>query len=52
MEYLGTYNIKPIVSVIPDCKDPKLNEEKPSQDFWEWVKDVQNKGWHIAVHGY
>ena len=46
------YQIKPIIGVIPDCKDPKLRFQEPQRDFWEWVKGLEKKGWFIAMHGY
>jgi len=49
---LDEHNIKPIIGVIPDCKDPKLQFEKPKKDFWNWVRNLHKKGWHIAMHGY
>ena len=49
---LDEFQIKPIIGVIPDCKDPKLNYEKPMKDFWDWVRHLEKKGWIIAMHGY
>lgn len=49
---LDKYNIKPIVGVIPDCKDEEedfQNEEDPY--FWNKVRRWQEKGWVIAQHG-
>jgi hypothetical protein len=51
-EILDKHQIKPIIGVIPDCKDPKLKLENPRKDFWEWVKGLNKKGWYIAMHGY
>lgn len=50
---LDKYNIKPMVAVIPDNKDPAFNHEPIDDDsFWNRVKAWQNKGWEIAQHGY
>jgi len=49
---LDDFQIKPIIGIIPDCKDPKLYYEKPMNDFWDWVKHLEQKGWIIAMHGY
>ena len=49
---LDEFQIKPIIGIIPDCKDPKLYYEKPMDDFWDWVKHLEQKGWIIAMHGY
>jgi hypothetical protein len=40
------------VAVIPDCQDKELKYEKPMKDFWLKVKEWENKGWTIAMHGY
>lgn len=46
------YNIKPILAVIPDVKDPELLIENPKNDFWDRVKEWKKRGWSIALHGY
>lgn len=47
------YNIKPIIGVIPDNKDPKLLKyEGAIIDFWKEIKENQSNGWEIAMHGY
>lgn len=40
-----------LLGVIPDCKDPDLQINSPREDFWEYVKNLQNKGFTIAMHG-
>lgn len=52
MNLLDQYGVRPLIGVIPDCKDPDLNIENPHEDFWEFVKDLQAKGYTIAMHGY
>ena len=53
-DFLDTNNIKPIVAIVPKCKDPVImhtlngNEEY----FWNRVKLWEIKGWTIALHGY
>ncbi|MEE9327309.1 MAG: DUF2334 domain-containing protein [Cocleimonas sp.] len=49
---LNKYNIKPIVAVIPNNKDETLMVDEADSSFWQKVKDWQNNGWHIALHGY
>lgn len=49
--HLERYNIKPLLGVIPDCKDPELMIDSPREDFWEWIKKWQSKGAVIAMHG-
>lgn len=45
-------NVKPIVAVIPDNKDESLFHNEPNSGFWEQVRDWEEKGWTIAMHGY
>lgn len=51
-DLLDQYEVKPFIGVIPDCKDPDLDIEKPHEDFWEFVKSLQAKGYKVAMHGY
>jgi|SRR6476661_682060 len=46
------YNIKPLIAVIPDNKDPKLQITEPDPNFWDWVRSLQDKGYILAMHGY
>lgn len=45
-------NIKPLLGVIPLNKDPNLFSFPRNQNFWERVKNWQDKGWEITMHGY
>ena len=45
-------NIKPLVAVIPDNKDPNLKYSHYNRAFWDQVKKWEQKGWSVAMHGY
>lgn len=50
---LDKYGIKPLVGVIPDCKDPDMDCYAEDIDFWtKRVLCWQVKGWQLALHGY
>ena len=51
---LDKYNIKPMVGVIPNCKDSSLFYDRSFTDekLWELVKRWEEKGWIIGMHGY
>lgn len=49
---LDKYNVKAIVGIIPNCKDPDMDKYLIDDDFWKLVKKWQDKGWIIALHGY
>ena len=51
-ELLDKYNIKPIVGIIPSCLDTNFEKYTLDDGFWEKALLWQNKGWHIALHGF
>ena len=46
------YNIKPLLGVIPNNKDTDQMKCEENPLFWELLKELQDKGWDIALHGY
>jgi predicted deacetylase len=44
--------VRPILAVIPDCRDPELAFEPARSDFWSEIRALQTIGWTIAQHGY
>lgn len=51
-ELFDLYQIRPIIAVIPFNKDSKMIHDHPDGDFWNKVRLWQDKGYHIALHGY
>ena len=51
---LDQYQVKPLIGVVPDNKDENLIKEKSQgpEDFWAYVKSLQEEGWIIAMHGF
>lgn len=49
---LDKHNIKPLVGVIPYCKDSNFMEYNYDDSFWERVKKWMRKDWEIALHGF
>jgi predicted deacetylase len=49
---LQKYDVKPLIAVVPDNHDPKLQVDEPNQEFWDKVRAWQASGWGIAIHGY
>lgn len=47
-----TYNIRPIIWVVPDNKDPKLKWHGKISDFRKKIKELSDKWRIIAQHGY
>lgn len=50
---LDKYGVKPIVGVIPDCKDPDFKDFSFDNSFWSiTIKRWEKKDWTIALHGF
>jgi len=49
---LRRHNIKPLLAVIPDNKDPELLKYPANSDFWRTIKELSRDGWTIAQHGF
>lgn len=49
---LDKYDVKPMVGIVPDCKDEMLMVDDYDSNFWRKAYDWQAKGWAIALHGY
>lgn len=46
------YSIKPVMGVIPNNQDQILKSFPKRNNFWKIVKNWQDKGWEISMHGY
>lgn len=51
-QILCAHHVRPILAVVPDNKDPKLQVAPAREDFWEWLRAKQRQGWTIGMHGY
>ena len=49
---LDEYGVKPMVGIVPYCKDENLIIESADPGFWNKARNWQKKGWAIALHGY
>ena len=49
---LDKYHICPLIGVVPDNHDEMLSVNPPREDFWDYIKKLQQRGWSIAMHGY
>ncbi len=50
-QILSKYKIKPLIGLIPNCKDPKMNH-LIDDSFWDTMKIWHAKGYELALHGY
>ena len=46
------YNIKPLLGVIPNNQDKELFNYQKNEKFWDKIRDWQNQGWEISMHGF
>lgn len=46
--------IRPLLGVVPYNQDTTLNVQTPLEDaaFWQWIRQLQQEGCSIAMHGY
>lgn len=51
MEVVEAAGAKPLLGVIPDCRDPELQRDTPRADFWEYIARLKEQGFTIAMHG-
>lgn len=51
-EILDELEIKPLIGVVPDNRDDNLHRAEARDDFWEYIRELQDNGWCIAMHGY
>src|ERR1700693_4921108 len=51
-DLIRTYEVRPILAVIPDNQDYKLQKFPLYSGFWEEMRELQAEGATIAVHGY
>ena len=51
-EIFAKADIKPLIGVVPDCRDELLHYDEKKSDFWKLVQVLQEEGWIVAQHGY
>jgi len=45
-------NIRPLIGVIPENRDPELLLYPKNSKFWDRVRSWKKKGWEISMHGF
>ena len=48
---LDKYKISPLIAVIPDNKDTHFKVCPENKNFWNEIRELQEKGWMIGLHG-
>ena len=49
---LDKYNIKPLLGIVPDCRDAHLHKTEDVPDFFDRMKKLKEEGCFLAMHGY
>lgn len=52
IEILDANQIKPIIAVVPNNQDMHLKCRKADPAFWQKIKQYQDDGYMVAMHGY
>ncbi len=45
------YGIRPLLGIVPDNRDEKLSVDPAKNEFWDKMRQLQKKGWCLAMHG-
>lgn len=48
---MDKYNIKPLLGIIPDNRDPEQIIDDENEAFWNEMLKLQRRGYSIALHG-
>ena len=52
IEICNVYKIRPLIAVVPENKNKDLLKfPKCKFNFFNFIKDLQNLGWKVAMHG-
>ena len=51
-QILDRAGIRPLIGVVPFLKDENLMKEEENADFPKLLKELEQQGWQIALHGY
>jgi predicted deacetylase len=46
------YDIKPLLGVVTNNKDPELLSNQNNEAFWDQIRKWKEKKWEISMHGY
>lgn len=48
---MDRYGVRPLLSVIPENRDPKVGTDPADPCFWDTMKALEKKGYVLAMHG-
>lgn len=51
-QILQERDVRPIMAIVPDNRDPDLEVEPPNPNFWNRVRKWQAAGWTLGIHGF
>ena len=51
-QLLDTYQIKPLIGVVPFNEDKNLMRNPKREDFSDFLQELVKEGWMVALHGY
>ncbi|MDO4285939.1 MAG: DUF2334 domain-containing protein [Eubacteriales bacterium] len=48
---LDRYQVRPLLGIVPENRDPNLQRGEYREDFWEEMLRLRERGWVLAMHG-
>lgn len=51
-EMIAEFRMRPILAVVPENRDPALEQSPADPEFWAGMRRLQAAGASIALHGY
>jgi Uncharacterized protein conserved in bacteria (DUF2334) len=51
-QLIHEFQLKPILAIVPDNRDPDLVLDEPDANFWEEMRGLQTSGATIGLHGF
>src|SRR6202011_928892 len=51
-DVVRAFKVRPILAVVPDNQDYRLERSLPHPGFWEEMREMENAGATIALHGF
>lgn len=50
-DLIARYELKPILAVVPENRDPELMRDRPDPEFWRTMQQMEGMGATIGLHG-
>jgi predicted deacetylase len=48
---IESFGVKGLLGIVPDNRDPDLMKMPPDPRFWQRIKQLEQAGWSLGMHG-